>query len=194
LPTKINTMKKPVLVALWIVATLATTAVAYVAVNAAGAEVTDRPLTSVVATGDSAATSSTSTTGQPGTSTITTGGGSSTTGGTGTTSGTGATGTTSGSTTSTSSSSTSSTATTGTTLSDAPWQQTTIPSKGGLVVVSYRPGEVKLESVAPTPGFSYEIDDQGPPDVRVQFESGDVKVEVRVRWDGGLVTEIDEDN
>jgi hypothetical protein len=179
-----NTMKKPVLVALWIVATLATTAVAYVAVNAAGAEVTDRPLTSVVATGDSAATSSTSTTG----------GGSSTTGGTGTTSGTGATGTTSGSTTSTSSSSTSSTATTGTTLSDAPWQQTTIPSKGGLVVVSYRPGEVKLESVAPTPGFSYEIDDQGPPDVRVQFESGDVKVEVRVRWDGGLVTEIDEDN
>jgi len=62
------------------------------------------------------------------------------------------------------------------------------------VVVSYRPGEVKLESVAPTPGFSYEIDDQGPPDVRVQFESGDVKVEVRVRWDGGLVTEIDEDS
>ena len=45
----------------------------------------------------------------------------------------------------------------------APWQQTTIPSKGGLVIVSYRPGEVKLESVAPTPGFSYEIDDAGPP-------------------------------
>jgi hypothetical protein len=185
-----NTMKKPVLVALWIVATLATTAVAYVAVNAAGAEVTDRPLTSVLATGDSAASSSTSTTGQPGTSTSTTGG-SSTTGGTGITSGTS---TTSGSTTSTSSSSTSSTATTGTTLPDAPWQQTTIPSKGGLVIVSYRPGEVKLESVAPTPGFSYEIDDQGPPEVRVEFEGGDIRVEVRVRWDGGLVTEVDEDN
>lgn len=177
-------MKKPVLVALWIVATLATTAVAYVAVNAAGAEVTDRPLTSVVATGDPAVSSSTSTTGQPGTST-------STTGGAGTTSGTGTTG---GSTIPTSSSSTSSTATTGTTLSDAPWQQTTIPSKGGLVIVSYRPGEVKLESVAPTPGFSYEIDDQGPPEVRVEFEGADVRVEVRVRWDGGLVTEVDENN
>jgi hypothetical protein len=186
-------VKKPVLVALWIVATLATTAVAYVAVNAAGAEVTDRPLTSVVATGDSAALPSTSTTGQDGTSTSTTRG-SSTTGGTGTTGTTSGTGTTGGTGTSTSSSSTSSTATTGTTLSDAPWQQTTITSKGGLVIVSYRPGEVKLESVAPTPGFSYEIDDQGPPEVRVEFEGGDVKVDVRVRWDGGLVTEVDESN
>ena len=79
-------------------------------------------------------------------------------------------------------------------MSDDPWQQTTIPSKGGLVIVSYRPGEVRLESIAPTPGFSYEIDDQGPPEVRVEFEGGDVKVEVRVRWDGGLVTEVDEDN
>jgi len=179
-------MKKPVLVALWIVATLATTAVAYVAVNAAGAEVTDRPLTSVVATGDSVELSSTSTTGQPGAST-------SATGGPGTTRDTGATGTTAESTTP-ASSSTSPTATTETTLSDAPWQQTTIPSKGGLVIVSYRPGEVKLESVAPTPGFSYEIDDQGPPEVRVEFQGGDIRVEVRVRWDGGLVTEVDEDN
>ncbi len=188
-----NPMKKPVLVTLWIVATLATTAIAYVAVNAAGAEVTDRPLTSVVATGDSAVSSSTSTTGQPGNSTSTTSG-STTTPGTGTTGGTGTTATTGGSTTPTSGSSTSSTATTGTTLSDAPWQQTAIPSKGGLVIVSYRPGEVKLESVAPTPGFSYEIDDQGPPEVRVEFEGGEVRVEVRVRWDGGLVTEIDESN
>ena len=60
--------------------------------------------------------------------------------------------------------------------------------------MSYRPGEVKLESVAPTPGFSYEIDDAGPPEVRVEFEGGDVKVEIRVSWDGGLVTEVDENN
>ncbi len=176
-----NTMKKPLLVALWIVATLATTAVAYVAVNAAGAEVTDRPLTSVVATGDSTASSSTTSTANGSSSTSGTG-----TTGTSTTAGTGESSTTS--------TSTSSTSTTGTTVSTAPWQQTTIPSKGGLVIVSYRPGEVKLESVAPTPGFSYEIDDQGPPEVRVQFEGGDVKVEVRVSWDGGLVTEVDEDN
>jgi len=193
-----NTMKKPVLAALWVVATLATTAIAYVAVNAAGAEVTDRPLTSVVATDDSTTSSSTSTTDQFGTSTSAISG-SSTTGGTGTTgsstttAGSGTTGTI-GSTTPTSSSSTSSTATTATTVSDAPWQQTTITSKGGLVIVSYRPGEVKLESVAPTPGFSYEIDDAGPPEVRVEFEGGDVKVEIRVSWDGGLVTEVDEDS
>ena len=191
-------MKKPVLAALWVVATLATTAIAYVAVNAAGAEVTDRPLTSVVATDDSTTSSSTSTTDQFGTSTSAISG-SSTTGGTGTTgsstttAGSGTTGTI-GSTTPTSSSSTSSTATTATTVSDAPWQQTTITSKGGLVIVSYRPGEVKLESVAPTPGFSYEIDDAGPPEVRVEFEGGDVKVEIRVSWDGGLVTEVDEDS
>ena len=60
------------------------------------------------------------------------------------------------------------------------------------MVVSYRPGEVKLESVAPSAGFSYEIDEAGPPEVRVEFEGGDVKVEIRVEWDDGLVTEIDE--
>jgi hypothetical protein len=183
-PAKMDPMKRTVAVALWIVATLATTAVAYVAVNAAGAEVTDRPLTSVVATGDPAASAGTSTTQRPATTAGTTGEG-------GTTASTGTTG---GSTAPPSSSSTSSTAATATTLSVAPWQQTTIPSKGGLVIVSYRPGEVKLESVAPTPGFSYEIDDQGPPEVRVEFEGGDVRVEVRVRWEGGLITEVDEDN
>lgn len=62
------------------------------------------------------------------------------------------------------------------------------------MIVSYRPGEVRLESVAPTAGFTYEIDDSGPSEVRVQFEGGDVKVEVRVRWDDGLVTEVDEDS
>ena len=60
------------------------------------------------------------------------------------------------------------------------------------MIVSYRPGEVRLESVAPSAGFGYEIDEAGPPEVRVEFEGGDVKVEVRVRWDGGLVVEVDE--
>ena len=162
-------MKRPLLVALWIVATAATTAVAYVAVNAAGAEVTDRPLTSVVASG--------------GTASSTIAGSVSTTGSTESTTAT------SGSTTSTALSPTVSTPTT---AAEAPWQQRTIPSSGGLVIVSYRPEEVRLESVAPSPGFGYEIDETGPPEVRVEFEGGDVRVEVRVRWDGALVIDVDE--
>ena len=171
-------MRKPALIVIWIVATFATTAIAYVAVNAAGAEVTDRPLTSVVAPED---------TGSPSTSSSAA---------TATTRGTESTTTTAGTvtpappTTVTTAPTTSTSPTT--TTSAGPWQQATIPSEGGLVIVSYRPGEVRLESVAPSPGFSYRIEDQGPPDVRVEFEGGELRVEVRVRWDNGLVTEIDE--
>ena len=173
-------MRKPVLVVTWIIATLATTAIAYVAVTAAGAEVTDRPLTSVVATDDTTSTTS-ATAGTP-------------------TSGTGSSTATTGNLTTapsapsttvpTPSTSTSTTASAGT--SAQPWQQATIPSDGGLVIVSYRPGEVRLESVAPSPGFRYEIDDHGPSEVRVEFDGGESRVEVRARWDDGLVTEVDE--
>ena len=77
---------------------------------------------------------------------------------------------------------------------NTPWTQTTVASAGGLVIVSYRPEEVRLESVAPNPGFASEVEKEGPPDVRVEFESADLKVEIRAEWDGGLVTEIDEDS
>ena len=60
------------------------------------------------------------------------------------------------------------------------------------MIVSYRPGEVRLESVAPSPGFGYEIDDQGPSEVRVEFEGSQLRVEIRARWDNGFVTEINE--
>jgi hypothetical protein len=62
------------------------------------------------------------------------------------------------------------------------------------VVISYRPGEVRLESVAPLAGYGFDVEDAGPDEVRVEFE-GPLRVEVRVRWrDGQLVTEIDEDS
>jgi hypothetical protein len=62
------------------------------------------------------------------------------------------------------------------------------------VVVSYRPGEVRLESVAPLAGYGFEVEDSGPTEVRVEFD-GPLRVEIRVRWrDGQLVTEIDEDS
>ena len=58
--------------------------------------------------------------------------------------------------------STSSTASTPPPRPPAPGSRPRFLRRGGLVIVSYRPGEVRLESVAPTPGFSYEIDDAGP--------------------------------
>jgi hypothetical protein len=37
----------------------------------------------------------------------------------------------------------------------------------------------------PNPGYTVEVDDEGPDEVRVEFESDDSKSEVRVRWNGG---------
>ena len=76
---------------------------------------------------------------------------------------------------------------------DAPWIQTNLSSIGGVVTISYRPGEVRLDSAVANPGFGTEIKKQGPPEVRVEFEAGDFKVDIRAEWDGQLVTEIDED-
>jgi hypothetical protein len=159
-------VRKALIIVGWLVATAATTLVAYLAVDAAGSRVTDSPLAAVVAPNAGSTTlasgsTSTSTT-APSTSTTTT----STPGSASTTSATTASG----------------------------WDQQTINSTAGKVVISHRPGEVRLESVAPLAGYSFEIDDAGPPEVRVEFE-GPVRVEIRVRWqDGRLVTEIDEDD
>jgi hypothetical protein len=75
----------------------------------------------------------------------------------------------------------------------ANWQVKTIPTAGGTVVVSYRPGEVVLDGATPAAGFTVEVDKQGPPEVKVKFESESTKVEVRVDWDGKLVTDVQED-
>ncbi|MGH8928294.1 MAG: hypothetical protein ACRDWH_08080, partial [Acidimicrobiia bacterium] len=110
-------MKRAALIGAWFVATGATTAIAYVAVNAAGAEVTDRPLTSIVATTTTIVGTSTAATVTTSTSPVTTSG-------------------------TPTSETTSTTAPSTTTPSSAPvtttaWQQTTISSIGGLVIVSY---------------------------------------------------------
>ncbi len=59
------------------------------------------------------------------------------------------------------------------------------------MVVSYRPGEVKLEAASPVPGFTADVEDSGPPKVRVEFESQENNVDVRAEWrDGNLLIEI----
>lgn len=56
------------------------------------------------------------------------------------------------------------------------------------MVVGHRPYEVRLESATPAPGFTMEIDKQGPDEVRVEFENDDDSYEIRVRWEDGVLT------
>ena len=158
-------VRKALIILGWLGATTATTLVAYLAVDAAGSRVGDSPLATVVA---------------PGSTTLAVGSTTSTT--------------LSPSSTTTTSAPSSSSSTIVTPTTDPGWEQQTINSIAGKVVISHRPGEVRLESVAPLAGYGFEVEESGPLEVRVEFE-GPLRVEVRVRWrDGQLVTEIDEDS
>ncbi len=60
-------------------------------------------------------------------------------------------------------------------------------------MVRYRPGEVVLQTATPAPGFNTEVDDAGPPEVAVEFESEEKKVEVSAKWlNGDLSVEVTE--
>lgn len=60
----------------------------------------------------------------------------------------------------------------------------TINSSGGTVTVSYGNGQVHLQGASPAFGYSMEIEKTGPDEVRVDFESEDSDVSVRVEWEG----------
>ncbi|MFQ5523306.1 MAG: hypothetical protein ACE5F5_06970 [Acidimicrobiia bacterium] len=75
--------------------------------------------------------------------------------------------------------------TTTTTASEKAWAFETVPTKGGTVTVSYRPGEVVFEAATPVGGYRFEVEREGPPEVEVEFESYDLKIEVRVKWSDG---------
>ncbi len=98
----------------------------------------------------------------------------------------------SGPTTTTPSATTSSSGASTSTSSPPAWSVRTITSPGGTVVVRYRPNEVVLQAATPASGFSVEVDDAGPPKVRVEFE-GEDDVRVEAEWnDGQLDVEIDD--
>lgn len=68
----------------------------------------------------------------------------------------------------------------------------TVGSAGGTVTVSYRDGQVYFEGATPAPGYSVEVDDDGPEHVVVEFESEDETIEVRIEWrDGELVSQVE---
>lgn len=173
----------------WVTVTAVVTLAAWQVVGAAQervGEVPTAPLVAVSAPEDETATTSgtgPADSGVPGQSTTTT---------------TRPSGSTPGSTTSTTRpSSQSTTPTTSTTSTTQPSQSAgtaTIPSPGGTVTVSYSGGEVYLLGAAPANGFAVEVKNQGPDEVRVEFRSDTLKVDVRARWEaGGLLTSVSEE-
>ena len=56
---------------------------------------------------------------------------------------------------------------------------------GGQVRISHSPGVVNFISAIPQPGFSTELEEDGPEQVRVKFESGSHSSEFRARWEDG---------
>jgi hypothetical protein len=76
-----------------------------------------------------------------------------------------------------------------------PRETVVIPTVGGTVTIGVGGGAVTYLSAVPAAGFALEIDDPGPPRVRVEFESDETKVEVRAEWvDGALDVDVDTDD
>ena len=72
------------------------------------------------------------------------------------------------------------------------WSQIVLTSAGGSIVVSYRPGEVRLDAVSPAPTFLLEDVDEDPDRVEVVFESDDVTYTIEAKWDEEeFVTDVD---
>lgn len=178
----------------WVLAVVATTAVAWQIVAVADERVGDAPVSPIEAAPPSTSEDTTTTTmsepaisagSESTTSTVDT----TATSPTATTSGSEAQGDTTSTTASTASTTTSSTSSTSATA----WATKTVVSNGGTVVVSYRPGEVRLETAVPLPGFQVEFDKSGPPEVDLEFESSSLRVRVKAEWhDGALEIDIDE--
>ena len=55
----------------------------------------------------------------------------------------------------------------------------------GVVVAECRGGAIALAAAQPNSGWSIEVDDTGPDDLRVEFENGDARVRVEASCVGG---------
>ncbi len=78
---------------------------------------------------------------------------------------------------------------------DEPWTTEAVATPAGVVLVSYRPGEVRLEAVTPIPGWSYKVTKAEPDEVEVRFSGRrHAAVVASARWvNGTLDTEVDSD-
>ena len=72
------------------------------------------------------------------------------------------------------------------TTSPAPPATRTFSSRGGSIVVRHEAGTIVLVgNPSPSSGWTYRIDDSGPIRVRVRFEAGDARSEIRIDLEGG---------
>lgn len=69
-----------------------------------------------------------------------------------------------------------------TTSAPAQWKTRTVQTTGGSVNLRYRPGEVAYQSATPAPGFHFEVEKEGPPEVKVEFESESQRVDIEASW------------
>lgn len=145
---------------------------------------------SIEVTGPASATDQTTSTLAPAPPS-TDGSASSSSGDSGTTSTTNATTTTAAPATSSTSSTTTTTAapattaTTTTTAAPVTAQTSSYQLLGGVVTISYSPDVVNFVSAFPQSGYSTDIREYGPEEVRVRFESGDHTSDFRARWENG---------
>ncbi|MGA9598442.1 MAG: hypothetical protein WBV06_19965 [Acidimicrobiia bacterium] len=80
------------------------------------------------------------------------------------------------------------------TTTTATSQTTSYELSGGVVTISYSPGVVEFVSAIPQPGFSTDIRNSGPEEVRVRFESPTHTSEFRARWNGGQLEITKDEN
>jgi hypothetical protein len=83
------------------------------------------------------------------------------------------------------SSTSSSTPSPSTSQAPLPAETVVIPSAGGTVTVRVSQGRVTYLSAVPKTGYAVEVENPGPPEVRVEFESEESKVEIRAQWENG---------
>lgn len=62
------------------------------------------------------------------------------------------------------------------------WKTRSVQTTGGTVNLRYRPGEVTYQSATPAPGFHFDVEKEGPPEVRVDFESESQRVRIAASW------------
>ena len=79
-----------------------------------------------------------------------------------------------------------------TTTTAEAWTQIVLASPGGSIVVSYRPGQVRLDTVSPAPTFVLEDVDEAQNRVEVELQGDEVTYTIEAKWvNGELVTDID---
>lgn len=64
------------------------------------------------------------------------------------------------------------------------WEARTVESGGGTVTVRVAPGAVEFVSAVPAPGFAVDVHDDGPTQVRVDFDGDAESFDVRIEWEG----------